>query len=186
MVPAGGLHSNLRAQLLQNGEFHDLRHDELLLEIPMDGACRLRCLVAFSDGPRFHLVCAAGEEIDEVHHVEGGGDDLVHRAHSGRLVEPCLSGVIGLHILELLLESPTVGDHGAAGRILGDPLVDLLQELVFLTAVVLLIHVDRKHTRLSGQEHVIVQELDIDRCPILHVHLHILPRFQAFEDLLHR
>ena len=57
------LSSGLRALLFEVVELHDLGHDEALLEVAVDPACRLRGLGELLDGPGLNLVRACREVV---------------------------------------------------------------------------------------------------------------------------
>merc|ERR1719416_283621 len=184
-VLACRLDSSLATQLLQDCEIHHLGHDELLLEIGMDAPCSLRCFVSLTDRPGAYFVRSRGEEIDEMHHVESIVDDLAHGTGSLSLLQASLARRVRLDVLKFLLKRAAIGDHRATGRVGVDPVENWLQELVLLTAVVPLIHVDREHRWLGRQQHVFVETLNVTRRPILHIVLDIFATLQHCDDFVH-
>mmetsp|Transcript_16882 Transcript_16882/g.23706 ORF Transcript_16882/g.23706 Transcript_16882/m.23706 type:complete len:200 (-) Transcript_16882:369-968(-) len=120
-----------------------------------------------------------------MHHMEGGRDHLWHSTSDAILRKLLLPFFLRLHVLKLLLISPAIGNHGTAGRVGLHPIIDGLQELVLFSAEVFLVHVDRVHARLCGEQAVIVDELNVFSRPLVQPVLDILPILKPRNHFLH-
>mmetsp|Transcript_53991 Transcript_53991/g.128300 ORF Transcript_53991/g.128300 Transcript_53991/m.128300 type:complete len:215 (+) Transcript_53991:360-1004(+) len=141
---------SLGPQLPKSLESHNLSADEALLEVGVDRPGSLGGLGAAAAYPPAHLVRPRREEVDEVHHVEAGLDDLGEARHD--LVVLLVSrGLVLSHGLQLEFKLARERDHGPAAVRL-HPVVDGLEVLVLLALVVRLREVDEVQDGLGREE----------------------------------
>lgn len=148
--------------LLEVLKVHHLRHDETLLKIRVNAACRLRCFRALLDGPGFHFVRTGSEEVLQLQRLVTGQDDLLQVGGRFVVFGVFLSQRIVLKICPVVLKDAREGNDGRTGIVLVHPVLDLGQPLVLLADVVGLRQIHQIDDGLRGQEQVLVQNIDLE------------------------
>mmetsp|Transcript_106 Transcript_106/g.273 ORF Transcript_106/g.273 Transcript_106/m.273 type:complete len:437 (+) Transcript_106:1044-2354(+) len=183
-VLASRLHRRFAAQLLELIKVHHLGADESSLEIRVNRTGGLRCLGPLSNLPALDLIRASCHELDQVHRLEPGLNDLRERTRHLVLLAVDLPLVLR-HVRQRLLQRPRKGNHRTPGRMLLNPGMHLGQPLVLLPLVVLLRQVDQVHHRLGRDELHHVQPLNLLDRPIV-IMPDILPGLQPLQHHLAR
>ena len=134
------------------------------------------------DSPALDFISTSSEEVLEVDLTETGLDDTIN-ARLGLLFSAVLGGFFGAHSEEVGFEFSGDGNHGFTG-VFVDPLLELDEVLVALTAVVIFGEVDEEDGGLGGEEVKSLEEFDFLTVPVTTADL--LTSFEvSLEDVEH-
>lgn len=126
----------------------------------MDNTRRLGRLGALADTPLPDLVGTACEERAEVESLPHLDNDLGESRLDTELLA-LLGGLLVGHAGETLLEADGERNDDIAGGVGINPLLDLAEVLVGLADVVALRQVDEEDNGLRGEQHELVDNLDL-------------------------
>eukprot|EP00128_Syssomonas_multiformis_P014504 Colp12_sorted_trinity150504_noHs@17265 len=170
--------------LLVGVKSHDFGHNEALLEVRVNLASGLGCLVALADSPGLDLIRAGSEEVLKLEGLETCSHNLGQHGGGTSLLRVRLTLSLA-HVKPLSLESTGEGDDEITLVAVINPVLDLGKPLVLLADVVRLRKVNKVDDRLGSDEKELVENLDLLSIPCTHANVLVLLRQPLVELLSH-